>query len=88
VTRVLATARPVRDLPAQVFVCRRCGIQRKRKTDRLGTRLCRDCQDVLRLDATRHWRELGMLCDGDECDGVARRGGLCGPCSDRARRAS
>lgn len=38
--------------------------------------------------ATRHWRELGMLCDGDECDGVARRGGLCGPCSDRARRAS
>lgn len=36
--------------------------------------------------AARHWRELGMLCDG--CDGVARRGGLCGPCSDRARRAS
>jgi len=38
--------------------------------------------------ATRHWRELGMLCDGDECDGVAIRNGLCSPCSGRARRAS
>ncbi len=42
-------------------------------------------------NAAWNWRELrmlGMLCDGDECDGVTRRGGLCGPCSDRSRRAS
>lgn len=48
-TRHLVTARPIRERDPSVYVCVRCGIQRPTQPGR-QTRLCRDCQSVLRLD--------------------------------------
>ena len=45
---------PERILPADAYVCRRCGIVRYFNHARTGTRptLCRDCQDVTNARAS------------------------------------
>ena len=45
----MATQRPLREVPADRYVCRRCGIERVKQAGRASTGLCRDCRDVERV---------------------------------------
>ena len=47
---MLATRKPLRELPSDRYVCRRCGIERTKQASRRATTgMCRDCRDVERM---------------------------------------
>ena len=45
---LLATSKPVRELPSNRYLCQRCGMERTKPSSRNVTGLCRDCYDVER----------------------------------------
>ena len=46
---LLATSKPVRELPSDRYLCQRCGMERTKRPARQNvTGLCRDCYDVER----------------------------------------
>jgi hypothetical protein len=72
--RILATVQPIRELPASLAMCKRCGIIREVRTTS-PAKYCADCLYVLAYDPdsdhgtiggySRHRRDKTPICD--EC---------------------